>query len=249
MSRLLVIAIALVVLLILALMALGWLIPLIWGIVRVRRKKRWGALLTTLGALWGTLAVLAVAGFTWAAVSASRSFQQKDFDADTYEGRMGKITVPYKGECRLSLLLGRAERTLNPFASFRHLRLTGQDGEFLCPTGKVVSVTTIEIREKDQREAPWVARGSLASFGGAFGEHEIRESEVLHLKVGPPFTAVAEARQEDDGTASVDLTIAGQGGDLYQILKEGEDESNNAPKFQVLGAAGEVLWEEQTEYG
>ena len=109
-----------------AVLLTGWVVPVIVGIIRLRRRTGGPALLI-IGGVWflGAAGVVGL-GVVWYRTF-SAGFAIKDFDPAGHAGQTGTVALPHKGES--SLVVGdEAQRT--------RLRLRVRDGAAVAPAGR-----------------------------------------------------------------------------------------------------------------
>jgi len=219
-----------------AIFALGWLVPLVMGIVRLRRKRE-GTALTIIGGVWGILALLMVGFAAYGYFSVSRVTEPSsvaDFTPATCKGPTGKIVLPYKGEVSL---------VVSPLDADKQLRLSGKNGELVAPAG-IHRLSEFEAVARDSRNVKWTA--SCSFWSGKQREICVRAGGSTPLDVGPPLTARVVAQHSGPDHARFDLEVLGPGGGSYSIEAAG---GRDAPRFVVLSPSGEVLWKGKFEAG
>jgi len=123
--------------------------------------------------------------------------------------------------------------------------LSGSDGKWQVPEGKY-SGESLSITKTDADGKEW--RLGAASVG-PLENFEVRGGQTTAIKIGPPLTLKVEAGQPESGQISLDLALAGKGGETYSVgLRKGTS-SLPPPKVKVLDASGKVLAEGNSEYG
>lgn len=230
MENVLLAVLGIVVLILLLLFVVGWLVPLIWGIVRIRRKTG-GRALTIIGAAWGAIAillgmvgVLSVLSMRDELPGASKS---EAFNAKTYKGSTGKILLPCKGTTTLEV---------KHIASGNAYSLTGNDGEIIAPAGVLV-LKSFTVSAKDKKGAQW----ELSHFfwNSPVKEIFVREGESVRCELGAPLTASVVASHIDANSASLELLLSCPRGMTYDLIPKGGRDVG----FVVLSKAGETLWQ------
>jgi hypothetical protein len=226
-----------VVLFVMLLFVVGWLVPLIWGIVRMRRKTG-GLALTIVGAAWGTIAIVLVVVGVLSVLSmrdqlpgASKS---EEFNAKTYKGSTGKVLLPCKGATTLEV---------KHIASGNAYSLTGNDGEIIAPAGVLV-LKSFKVSAKDNKGAEWQL--SHYFWNSPVKEIFAREGETVRCELGgPALTASVIASHDDANSASLQLLLSCPRGMTYDLSPGGGSDVG----FVVLSKTGETLWQGNFEAG
>jgi len=218
-----------------AVVFLGWLVLLVIGIVRWRRRATAGIALTIIGAIWG-FGAIAVGGLGALAYRQfSRAIRVENFDPAGYKGEMGTIVLPYKGESSLVLMSQVGAKSI---------RVRAKDGVAQAPAGKYY-LSSYEAVAKDQQRARWTA----SCFPGrqAMGSRSLSlgAASPQQLDLGPPFTASVVVRNATGAKPILDLSITGRGGNSYTIFRG----DGRPPSFQVVSRDAQVLWQGRFEYG
>ncbi len=215
--------------------ALGWIVLLVIGIIRIKRRRRAGVVLTVIGGIWGLLA-LSLLGFgTYTYQRAMRVSRVEDFDPEQYEGEMGSIVLPYKGESSLEVQDKESQKRMG---------LSTTNGTVLAPAG-AYDLYSYEVIDEDGNGAKWTASGSLSSVESR--EISIEAGSTQDLEIGPAFTAKVTVKKKGQDEAVLDFKLIGRGGGNYTIT--GMDKGRKAPGFQVVDKSGDILWQGKFEYG
>jgi len=82
----------------------AWIPLFIWGIARIRRKKKGGAWMTAVGGVWCLLAV-SVIGYWSVKVFHVNARFSKVFNPGTYTGALATVEFPYTGEGYIRLTM------------------------------------------------------------------------------------------------------------------------------------------------
>jgi hypothetical protein len=209
---------------------LGWIAPLVVGIVKLRRR-RGGIVLTIIGAVWGlgALGMVGLGAFSYYQVSKFRHIEE--FDPAAYHGEMGTIVVSHKGQGSLLLRERKADK---------QIRVAIDNGVAQAPAGEY-EVVTYDAVAKDERGVKWTA----SCYYSKREPLSVAASSSQQLDAGPPFTAAVAVKERAKGKVSIDLGIAGRGGRQYSIMRQ----DGTAPGFEVLDKSGKVLWQGSFEYG
>ncbi|MBM4045817.1 MAG: hypothetical protein FJ279_11935 [Planctomycetes bacterium] len=223
-----------VILLLLLPSLFGWIVPLVFGIRRIRRKTG-GVVLTVVGGVWGLLALCLVGLIGWLIWVGLRAMRVEDFDPRKYEGRMGRIALSHKAESEL-MLMGEKRG--------KRIRFKTADGAVLVPEGKYRPFEYATFSQ-DEAGAKWKA--SCYLFRGMADSLSVSAESVSELAVGPPFTARVTVGKESAEEVALDLKVTGQGGDGYTIRRaDGKDEP---PGFEVVGPDGKVVLRDRFKFG
>ena len=123
--------------------------------------------------------------------------------------------------------------------------LSGSDGKWQVPEGKYLG-ESLSIAKTDADGKEWRL---MAASVGPLENFEVRGGQATAIKIGPPLTLKVEAGQPESGQISLDLALAGKGGETYSVgLRKGTS-SLPPPKVKVLDASGKVLAEGNSEFG
>jgi hypothetical protein len=226
-----------IILIVVAVIAIGWIIPLIIGLVRLRKKKSGGLALTIIGGVWGAVAIVIIAIGVYSVFQARRYMQVEEFNPATYKGSTGKIVMSYKGDSMLTVM------TMN---NPKRLRLTAKDGVALAPVGSYTPLQfEAELADKDGNE--WAASSTLVAKDP--NQISVQPDISCEIKVGPPLKASVSidkgGNKDDEYFLSLELT--GVDGGSYSVRKLGKDDW--APGFEFIDSAGKVVWQGKFEYG
>ena len=215
-------------------LAIGWVVPLVVGIIWLRRKAGGGVAMTVIGGVWGVLALSGIG----IGVSAYRQVGQytkvEDFDPLQYQGPKGNIVVPHKGESSLEVTGDGGKR----------MRLPTKDGVFVVPAG-TYSPTSYKAVDKDSSGQEWEASSYLSLPKP--GKISVKDGSRQDLDVGPPFVASVSVSAKGQEQATLDLKLTGRDGNQYTISRKGR--LREAPGFEVRDKSGEVVWQGKFAYG
>jgi hypothetical protein len=212
----------------------GWLIPLIVGIVKWRRKTGGKGWLIASG-IWCSLAVVWIGFCVYSAISISRSNATEEFKAENYVGDRATLVLPYSGSGTLSI------RQVNTGKSLRV--------SFVNTNSVVVPAGTLAVWHltyQGKNEEGVVTGGMSCSF-------EAREAivalanEVIPLKGGLPLTASITAKKTTGDKLQLGYGLIDVAGNRISI--SGGTSENGNPKFQAIGLDGNCFWSGQLEYG
>ena len=226
------------ILVVAAIFALGWIVPLVMGIVRQKKTKN-GLALIIIGGVWGLIGLTIIAIPTFGYVQMRKYTHVEKFDPTTYKGTMGKIELSYTGESKLTLMSVDHPKRM---ALLERMELLVTNGIAMAPIGNYM-MAMCEFTAKDQNNQIWTASCYLPSSGS--NKISIQANTPYKLQVGPPFTASVSAEPGDDGKVTMNLMLAGAGNTSYGIRGPG----TWAPGFQVLDKTGNVVWQGKFAYG
>ena len=214
---------------------LGWLVPLIMGIVRLRRKSG-GVVLTIVGGVWGVMA-LGMAGLSayayfgvYQKISPTRNAVA--FDAAKYNSPTGKIILPFKGKA--TLVVSTLDRK-------KKLRLSGSNGELVAPVG-FLKIESLKVTAKDSKNVQWTI--DFPYWSGRQREVYVQADGKTPLDL--TLTACISAEHAAPDVASFRLCALDCSGESYSIQAPRHE---SAPGFEVLSRAGEVLWKGKFQAG
>jgi len=219
-------------------LAAGWVVLLVIGIIRLRKRAPAGVALTVIGGVWGALSLSVVAIGVGVSVYAHRQAARfggmEDFDPVQYQGRKGSIVVPHKGESSLRL----------QEEGGKLIRLHTKDGVLVAPAG-TYRLVSFEAVGKDENNQEWEARCYFPPRTP--GKVSVTDGSSQDVKVGPPFRASVSVTPKGQDQATFDLKLTGSDGNQYTIARKGG--RSEPPSFQVISKSGEILWQGRLEYG
>jgi len=151
---------------------LGWLFPLVSGIVRIR-KKTGGKKKLVWGGIWGVLALSFIIYSSILTKSILKQYQVEDFNPAAYqEGSLGKITLPLKGESSL---------VLHEVKSGKQIRFNTSDGLFQAPAGEYwLSSWSATLTATDEKKSKWTV-SSNSNFPSGNRPVSIVAGSILEL--------------------------------------------------------------------
>ena len=218
--------IGIVFLLIAACFALGWIVPLVVGLIRIRRKQ-WGWILVVVGGLWGVLAIASAVG-----IASLFRGRIEEFDPAQYDGPM--TTIMWPGELS-------GELTLIDPKSNKMVRTSATSGKAQMRTGNF-SLLTYTMRTRDDDNVEWATTGSLGMAAVSLEANSTRE-----LTAGPPFTASVAVQKGAAGREVLSLNLKDSGGNQCSFTKSGHRPA--PPRFEIRDEAGKVAFSGKFEYG
>jgi len=222
----------------------GWIVPLVVGIVRLRRRSRSdtaGLVLTIVASIWGVggLVLGVCVGAFWLLFALVGAFNEvEQFDPSQYEGPMGVIVVPYEDRASLQVMSMGEDDTI--------LELSSDNGRFQAPVGEYW-LWMFTAKKTDEDGSEWHATSFLAMADD--DELSVQADGETTLEFGPPFTAsilVSEDEEEDE--VGLFLQFVDSRGNEYSIARADWEEAT-PPRFEVRSSSGELALKGQFEYG
>lgn len=213
----------------------GWLLPLVIGIIELRRRHHViGIVLTVVGALW---AMPAIAGLlTVGLMTAGRRLAPTDasvFDAGRARGPVATVVVPWKGRGELE------------YRSADHRWVSkSTDGRYAVPAGALVLST---FTAYSGPETPsWQAQTQLYQMGPL----TTSAGQEQPLQVGPPYVASPRSRAVSSmaprGHPVFELQVTDVGGHKTSIS---DPARKSPPSLQLVDKSGKVVWQSKFAYG
>ena len=213
---------------------IGWIVPLVMGIVRLRSRGG-GTLLLVVSGAWA-VTVAAVVGFgVYALFSAIGQSTQTTaaFDASSWTGRTGRIELPW--DAAANLTLQPVSRKAPPVI------LAGTNRLVTAPCGQFY-VTRMEATRSDPSGVRWTLYGNIEPKSCPIS---VEPDAVVRPACGAGLRAWVNLR-EHAGNAVMDVETKDESGNPFSIYSSGRREK---PRFQVLDPAGQVLWSGNFEFG
>ncbi|MEN6305349.1 MAG: hypothetical protein ABFD96_21680 [Armatimonadia bacterium] len=211
---------------------LGWLVPLIVGIISIRRHRQnaVGYVLSGIGALWAVGAATALL----LAFSYVRGHQQgtspSDFTPQTFQGKTFSLKVGDLGD-----------GYLDGYDRGRRYRFKAANGAVMVPADTRLD-TCVITRQADK--VRWEARTSLS--GLLARDVAGPQQQVL---VGPPFTVqitTARMPRQTSGNVYLRLETKDRGGHLTTISSTPRAQP---PSFEARDSKGNLVWSGRFSYG
>jgi len=151
---------------------------------------------------------------------------------EKYEPKMGTLDIGVAA-------------SLTAFSETGFHNLSGSDGKWQVPEGKYLG-ESLSIAKTDADGKEW--RLGAASVG-PLENFEVRGGQATAIKIGPPLALKVDAGEPDSGSISLNLALAGKGGETYSVGLQKGTSRLPPPKVKVLDASGKVLAEGNSEYG
>ncbi len=222
-----------IILLIAAFFVLGWIVPLIIGLVRRKQGKSCTALIV-LGSVWGVMALLGagVIGLGVYAFSMAESrWQTEEFDPSAYEGETAILETAHKGNATLVARVGEGES----------YSFSTDDGSFLVPAD-VIKPQSYSITAKGDDGKTWTASWWFYSAQND-PEADLTAVDRGNLDVGPPIIVKPSRRVLSEGRQSIDVSFTDAAGRSVRLSPP------KPPVIQILDASGAAVWSHKMEYG
>ena len=220
-----------------ALFLLGWLVPLILGIVHSSRGRS-GTALIIIGGVWGAgaiglLAMGAVAIFGFR--SAAKRSEPKTFDAAAHAGAKGSIRTACTGATTLMV---------HDETGGSMLKLESTNGILAAPAG-TLRLQHFTTTATGADGATWTVSGY--DFKQGLQTVAVAGGGTADVALGPPYRAVVTPSKQNDGQQAFDLKITGSDGSRVSLHVQA---GRRKPlQFEVLDAAGRSVWSGNFEYG
>lgn len=212
----------------------GWLIPLIVGLVKWRRKT--GAKWWFMGAgIWAGLAVSFIVFCVYSAMTVSRRYAAEEFKAEDYSGDRATLVLPYSGTGTLSI---------RRVATGKSLRVNFANTNAVVVPAGTLAVWHLAYQEKN---ATGVVTGGMNCSFESKEDIVAQANAVISLKGGLPLTASITAKKKPENKIQLDYVLTDVAGNRISI--SGGSSENGNPKFQAIGLDGNCFWSGQLEYG
>jgi hypothetical protein len=224
----------------------GWILLLVFGLIRRKQDRTLGTVLAVIGGIWGfvVVTVAVIAGYGYRQVSSLIS--ATPFDPSTYHGKVGKIDLHYEGPGSI-----RARR----LDTGKLWKFTASRGIAYIPVGSY-SVEGISIYSVDDSEK-WIASQSgipgrtaavspksnsstLTHTGDDNPRIEIKAGKTVVLTPGLPFVAQASITHEDKDNIGLSMRVVNSRNQPVSVCNTENDKS---AAFEVLSDSGKVLWQ------
>jgi hypothetical protein len=151
---------------------------------------------------------------------------------EKYEPKMGTLDIGVAA-------------SLTAFSETGFHNLSGSDGKWQVPEGKY-SRESLSIAKTDADGKEWRL---IAASVGPLENFEVRGGQATAIKIGPPLTLKVDAGEPESGSISLNIALAGKGGETYSVGLQKGTSRLQPPKVKVLDASGKVLAEGNSEYG
>jgi len=227
-------AIALFIVAVMVSLSFGWLIPLVVGIVKWRRKTGGKGWLIASG-IWCSLAAVWIGFCVYSAMTINRSYATEEFKAENYVGDCATLVLPYSGTGTLSIRqVDKGKALLVSFANTNSV---------VVPAG-TLAVWHLTYQCKN---AEGVVTGDMNCSFESEEDIVAQANEVIPLKGGLPLTAAITAQKTTEGKLQLDYELTDVAGNRISISGGASEKGN--PKFQAIGLDGNCFWSGELEYG
>lgn len=213
---------------------LGWLWPLIAGIVKTRRGDRSVGLIV-FGGIWGSIALLSITLIgigIYTALQLSGSYKTAEFNPEEYQGQTAEIVTPYKSTSTITA------RTSHDNARYV---FNTTNGIFIVPAS-MMNLESYSISAKDEKGKVWSASWSLYSHTGS-GNFNMETNSSLDLNLGPPIHITATHKEMADGKQNINIAVTDANGNNVNLRAQ------PAPSIQILDETENVVWTHKLSYG
>ena len=212
----------------------GWLIPLIVGIVKWRRKTGGKGWLIASG-IWCSVAAAWIGFCVYSAMTVSRRYATEEFKVENYVGERATLVLPYSGTGTLSIRQVKTGKSLRVNFS--------NTNSVVVPAGSL-AVWHLSYQDKD---AAGVVKGGMNCSFESKEDIVTQANAVVTLKGGVPLTASITAKKKADDKLQLDYVLTDVAGN--RISMSGGSSEDRNPKFQAIGLDGKSFWSGQLEYG
>lgn len=225
---------SILVLLLLFIFLVGWIAPLVFGLIRKKKGSSSLGLLIFAGC-WGSLAV-ALGVFIGigicTALRYARDYKAEEFVPEEYQGPVASIEMSYQGKSTL-LALNETEA--------KNYNFTSSNGVFTVPAA-AYKLTSYSINKSDENDKSWCI--SCYFYDPASEKRfELKEGEVSRMQMGPPLTVSVTKGELKEGKQRLDVVVKDIAGNKVSLRTE------KPPVIEIIDSQGTVLWENPMEYG
>lgn len=212
----------------------GWLIPLIVGLVKWRRKTggKWWLIAS---GIWCSIAAAWIGFCVFSVISVNRRYATEEFKAENYSGERATLVLPYSGTGTLSIRQVDTGKSLRVNFS--------NTNSVVVPAGSL-AVWHLAYQQKDAGGG--ITGGMNCSFESK-ADIVAHANDVIPLKGGVPLTAAITAKKKPDDKLQLDYVLTDVAGN--RISMWGGSGEKGKPKFEAIGLDGKSFWSGQLEYG
>lgn len=210
---------------------LGWIWPLIAGIMK-RRKGTGGTGLIILGGAWLACVLLSTVALTGGAIWLYRTSQECDtpeFDAAAYSGATAKLIAP--PDCTAVLSAESENGSYN---------FTASNGVFTVPAGKLI-LESYTLTKKDQSGRVWTADWWF--YDKTATELSLEPFSEEPVKNAPPFKMTVTRAEAGNGDHRINVQIVDSSEAAVRLS------SSQKPAIEIADAAGNIVWSRSLSYG
>ena len=221
---------------------LGWIAPLVIGLVRRRRSHAGARGWLIAASAWGALALLVAVGLGVLSLFAFRSYRSdlgglasecNDFDPAAFKGPTATLRSAHAGEAHVVACGEGSEQT----------RYGATNGLITVPAGEM-RISRCDFVERGADGRTWTATASLseeATLSAAAGS-------VQDLGFGPPLVASAQVTWTPaSDRISLAPVFVDSAGNEYTVSSEPRAEK--PAEFQFVDSQDRVVWRGNFEYG
>jgi len=212
----------------------GWLIPLIIGIVKWRRKTGGKWWLVSSG-IWGGLAAAWIGFCVFSAISINRRYATEAFNPETYTGERATLVLPYSGTGTLSI---------RQVSTGKSLRVDFSNTNSVVVPAGTLTVWHLSYQEKD---AKGIVTGGMNCSFDAKENIVAQANDVITLQGGVPLTASITAKKQAEDKIQIDYALTDSAGNRISMWGGSSEKGN--PKFEAIGPDGACFWSSSLEYG
>jgi hypothetical protein len=218
-------------------MAIGWIVPLILGIVS--RRRHWPSTrgLWILTVIWGGIAILLALGvsglfFTYSRMSRSYEGNARLFKATAYGGKTAILRLAYTGQVEC-VIRDQAGKTF---------RCATSNGSVVVPAG-TLALLECKLTASDPAGRPWTASCRFRNETNI----SVGADAVQDVEFGPQFlVAVNMEWTPVSSKIRLDPACADRAGNIYTISGA---QKETVPSFQILDTNQRVIWSGKFEAG
>jgi len=212
----------------------GWLIPLIVGLVKWRRKT--GATWWLVGSgIWASLAVVFIGFCVFSALTVRRKYATEEFKMENYVGDRATLVLPYSGSGTLSI---------RQVDTGKALRVSFANTNSVAVPAGTLTIWHLAYQDKN---AEGIVTGGMNCSLEAKENIVAQPNEIITLSGGVPLTASITAKKKPDDQLQLDYVLTDRAGN--RISMWGGSSAKEKPKFEVLGPDGKCFWSGELEYG
>jgi len=215
-------------------LSLGWLIPLVIGLVKMSRKTGGKGWLIGSG-VWAFCAFVLVGLGIYSFAKAQRQYATEDFNAETYSGDKAALILPYSGSGSLSF------RNIDQNKSFQ-VSFT-ETNRVAVPAG-LLKVWYLSYNFNNKADE---MTGGMSCSLASEENLVVKAGDFITLQGGAPITAAITAKRAEGDKLRINYSLTDVAGN--RISYWGMDSENKKPKFEAIGPDGSCFWSGQLEHG
>lgn len=216
---------------------LGWLVPLAFGVRRLRRG-RGGKVLTAIGGVWGVV-VLGLALWTFKIyhdMQRRYNHEEAAFDPASHKGGVATLEVGYGYPTELEVRQIDGDKAV-------WWKTAASNGVAAVPAGRL-ALESVSVSVADGQGAK---QGTLyVSLASTNETVTLAAGERKRLAGGFPLTASIDAKKGSDGL-SLNFKMMDVAGNRMSWYPAGQD--RRPPAFEAVAPDGSCIWRDNFEYG